>query len=207
MTSSKCLGPHNAANSLRPAAFAALVLGIALALASTSGRAETQGRGTPRAVTVEMISGQSGLEITVGARQGTKSAEAPPATAITQIATANDADHPISVPSSGGPTPRIKVAQNPASTSQTPSAAAGPAAQVGSGSMPQVGSQIGGAGPSPMPQQPGAPPASGPPVPRASSTGSPSPMPSTSAPPGTLGSSQPVPSPSATVQPIPSPTR
>jgi hypothetical protein len=68
-------------------------------------------------------SDQSGLEITllgagkpkavVGARPATKLAEAAPAAAPTPTATADDADHPVLVPSSGGPTPPVEVAQGP----------------------------------------------------------------------------------------------
>jgi hypothetical protein len=160
-------------------------------------------------------SGQSGLEITllgagkpvavVGARSATKSAEAAPAAAPTPTTTADNPDHPVHVPSSGGPDAPDWVTQGPVPVL---GAAPGPGPMPPPGPVPQVGSQVG-SGPvlSPMPLRPGEAPASAPPMLTASSAVPPSPMLSTSAPLGPPTSSAPVPSAPSTVPPVPSPTR
>jgi hypothetical protein len=242
---------------------AAIALGIALAIAPTWARAETQVHGTPQAVVVEaqnatieeilgaltdtfkvqfksaanldkrltgtyqgtlqqtvshilkgydfvVKSGQAGLEITllgagkpvavVGARPATKAAEAAPLAGPqpTPIVMADGADHPIPMPTSGGPTPPIKVAQGPAPVPTPP--APGTTAPT---PMPQVGT---GPAPSPMPPQPGAAPTPVPPLPTASSAAPPAPtaIPSAVAPPAPA--SAPVPSPSGAA-PTPTPPR
>jgi hypothetical protein len=242
---------------------AAIALGIALAIAPTWARAETQVHGTPQAVVVEaqnatieeilialsdtfkvqfksaanldkrltgtyqgtlqqavshilkgydfvVRSGQAGLEITllgagkpmavVGARPATKVAEAAPAAGPqpTPTITADGADHPIPMPTSGGPTPPIKVAQGPAPVPTPPApgtTAPSPVPQVGSGPAP-----------APMPPQPGAAPTPVPPLPTASSAAPPPPaaIPSTVAPPApTSGptASPPVAAPTAATPP------
>jgi hypothetical protein len=135
-------------------------------------------------------SGQSGLEITLlgagkpvallGARPAAKLAQAAPANVPTPTAAADHVDHPVPVPSSGGPTPPIRVAQGPVPVPTPPAAGAAP----GPVPQPQLGS---GPVPTPMPAQPGATPAPTPPLPTASTlapptpTGMPTPAPSTPA--------------------------
>jgi hypothetical protein len=120
-------------------------------------------------------SGPSGLEITllgadkpvavVGTRPATKSAEAAPATP-TRTAMADDAAAPLPVPSSGGPTPQITIAQGPVPipTPLPPGAAPAPVPQLGSGPAPM-----------PMPPQPGAAPTPMPPLPASASAVMPTP--------------------------------
>ncbi|MBV9969965.1 MAG: hypothetical protein JO228_08270 [Xanthobacteraceae bacterium] len=141
-------------------------------------------------------SGQAGLEITLlgagkpmvvaGARTATKTAEARPAEATPRIpmAATNNADLPVPTPTSGGPTPPIRVAQGPAPVPTPPAPGAAPAP------MPQIGP---GPTPSPMPPQPGAAPTP------------PTPTPSNVAPPAPA--SPPPPSPPATAPPVPAPAR
>jgi hypothetical protein len=240
---------------------AAIVLGVALAIAPTWARAETQVHGTPQAVVVEaqnatieeilvaltdtfkvqfksaanldkrltgtyqgtlqqavshilkgydfvVKSGQAGLEITllgagkpvavVGTRPATKVAEAAPAAAPQPTATMDGANHPVPVPTSGGPTPPIKVAQGPAPVPTPPAPGSKPPAPV-----PQVGS---GPAPAPTPPQPGAAPTPVPPLPTASSATPPPPsaVPSTVAPPAPTSApaaSPPAPAPTAPTPP------
>jgi hypothetical protein len=115
--------------------------------------------------------GQAGLEITlldagkpvavVGARPATRAAEAVPAAPqSTPIATVGNANRPAPVPSSGGPTPPIRVAQGPAPVPTPPApgtTAPSPVPQIGPGPMP-----------APMPPQPSAAPTRVPPLPTAS---------------------------------------
>jgi hypothetical protein len=245
---------------------AAIALGIALAIAPMSARAETHVRGTPQAVVVEaqnatieeilgaltdtfkvqfksaasldkrltgtyegtlqqavshilkgydfvVKSGPAGLEITllgsgkpvavVGARPATKSAEAAPAAAqqLMPTPTANNADHPVPMPSSGGPTPPIKVAQGPAPVPTPP-----PAGTTAPMPMPQVGS---GPAPMPTPPQPGAAPTPVPPLPTASSAvpQPPTAIPSTVAPPAPGSGSAPSPTPPVAAPTAPAPAR
>jgi hypothetical protein len=160
-----------------------------------------------------MKSGPSGLEITllgagkpvavVSARS--KSAEAVPAATPTPTTTADNPDHPVHVPSSGGPDAPDWVATGPVPVLGA-APGPGPSPMPPLGPVPQVGSQVG-SGPvlSPMPPRPGEAPES--PMPTASSAVPPSPRPSTSALLGPPTSSAPVPSAPATVPPLPSPTR
>jgi hypothetical protein len=228
MTPFTRIAPRKTADLWASAAPAAIALGIALAIAPTWARAETQVRGTPQAVVVEaqdatveevivaltdtfevqfrsaadlskrltgtyegtlaqavshilkgydfvVKSGPSGFEITllgagkpmavVGTRPATKSAEAAPA-APTRTAMADDAAAPLPVPSSGGPTPQITVAQGPVPipTPLAPGAAPGPVPRLGSGPAPM-----------PMPPQPGAAPTPMPPLPSGSAAVVPAP--------------------------------
>jgi hypothetical protein len=157
-------------------------------------------------------SGHAGLEITllgagkplavVGTRPATKSAEATAAVGPTPTATADNADHPVPVPSSGGPTPPIRVAQGPAPVPTPPAAGAAPSP------VPQLGT---GPAPSPMPPQPGAAPTPVPPMPTASSAVPPAPTgtPSTVAPPMPPAAPAPTSAPAApaAAPPVRSPAR
>jgi hypothetical protein len=264
MTPLTSIALRKTADFTAAAAPAAIALGIALAIAPTWARAETQVRGTPQAVVVEaqnatveeilgaltdtfkvhfrsaasldkrltgtyegtlqqavshilkgydfvVKSGPAGLEITllgsgkpvavVGARPATKSAEAAPVAASqpTPAATADNGDHPVPMPSSGGPTPPIRVAQGPAPVPTPPApgtTAPNPVPQVGSGPAP-----------SPTPPQPGAAPTPVPPLPIASSAvpQPPTATPSTIAPPAPA--SAPSPSPAVVAPPAPAPAR
>jgi hypothetical protein len=263
MTPSTSFALRKTADFAATASPAAIALGIALAIAPTWARAETQVHGTPQAVVVEaqnatieeilvaltdtfkvqfksaanldkrltgtyqgtlqqavshilkgydfvVRSGQAGLEITllgagkpvavVGARPATKVAEAAPVAGPqpTPTITANGADHPIPMPTAGGPTPPIKVAQGPAPVPTPPApgtTAPSPVPQVGSGPAP-----------APTPPQPGAAPTPVPPLPTASSAAPPPPtaIPSTVAPPAPTsapGASPPVAAPTAPTPP------
>jgi hypothetical protein len=264
MSSLTTIALRKTANFSTAASAAAVALGIALAIAPTWARAETQVRGTPQAVVVEaqnasveeilialtdafkvqfrsaanldrrltgtyegtlqqavsrilkgydfvVKSGQAGLEITllgagkpvavVGTRPATKSAESAPAAAPQpNPASANNADHPVPVPSSGGPTPPIRVAQGPAPVPTPPASGAAPSP------VPQIGP---GPAPSPTPPQPGAAPTPVPPLPTPSAAVPPAPTgtPSTVAPPAPASSAAPAPSPPAAAPPVPAPPR
>jgi hypothetical protein len=132
-------------------------------------------------------SGQAGLEITlpgagkpvavVGARPTAKAVEAAPTVPRSKsTATVNNANRPVPVPSSGGRTPPIRVAQGPAPVPIPPAAGAAPSP------VPQIGPS---SAPSPIPPQPGAAPPPMPPLPTALSAARPTslaPAPSTTGP-------------------------
>jgi hypothetical protein len=122
-----------------------------------------------------VTSGRAGLEITllgtgkplvvVGARPATKAAEAV-AAATQSTPTATVDNHPVPVPSSGGPTPPISFARGP------PPVPTPPTAGVALGPVPQIGP---GPEPTPMPTQPGGAPRPVPPLPTASPAAPPTP--------------------------------